>query len=265
MDNRIINGKEIAKKREVLLKEQISKLSHPPHAVSILIGDDPASVLYTKMKKQKAEELGINFEIKHYDQNIEFDEIKNEILRLNDDKNIDGIMVQLPVKYPELIDLIKVEKDFDGLTGKDKLLPAVVKAILIILEEENIDIKGKKVAVLGRSKLIGQPVAEILEKMGADVKVGHSQTPNLSEITKGADLIITAVGKPGLLTGDMVKQDAVVIDVGTDEASGKLVGDVDFKSVYPKASKITPVPGGIGPLTIIALMENVVELQHGNV
>lgn len=282
MDNKIIDGKKLALKHEKVLKKKIQGLVKKPKIISVLIGDDPASLMYSKMKQRKAADLGIDFELlnippRGWDVVTRgWDVVTQEIKRLNQDPKIDGIMIQLPVpneflgnhRVEELLNLIDPKKDVDGLNYAHKgtpCVPAAVRAILAILKDEGVEVKNKKVAVLGRSKLVGKPVAEQLQKMGAKVLVGHSQTLDLKEITKDADIIISAVGKANLVTGEMIKKGVVIIDVGTSKLNGKIVGDVDFKSVTAKAVKITPVPGGVGPMTIISLMENVVELAHGNV
>lgn len=274
----IIDGKKLALKHEEILKGKIKGLSRKPKIVSILIGDDPASLMYSKMKQKKAQELGIDFELECFEMTPpRWQAVTEEIKRLNDDKSVNGVMIQLPV--PEeflgehqaegLLDLIDPGKDVDGLNYTRKVLPcvpAVVKAILSILEDENVKVESKRIAVLGRSNLVGKPLVQELEKMGAKVVVGHSQTPDLKKITLGAEIVISVVGKPGLVTGEMISPGAVVIDAGAAKnEEGKIVGDIDFISVAPKASKITPVPGGVGPITIISLMENVVKLVNGNV
>lgn len=269
--NKIINGKTLAAKRELELFEKIKQLNIKPKVVSILIGDDPPSLLYTQMKQKKAAELGIDFQYVHLPKNEQFSNVSLMILKLNKDPEVSGIMIQLPLpkeflqgkKAEELLSQIDSKKDVDGLTGKSEFLPAAVKAVMTIIEEENIEVKGKFVAVLGTSKLVGMPIAEELNKKGALVSSINRETPNVKEITTRADVIVSATGVAKLLTGDMVKTGVIVIDVGTlviedelKEPSTVVVGDVDFESVEPKVSKITPVPGGVGPLTVISLMEN---------
>lgn len=274
MDPKIINGKALAQKREIELLEKINKLNIKPKVVSILIGDDPPSLLYTQMKQKKAAELGIDFQYIHLPKNEQFSNVSLMILKLNQEPTVNGIMIQLPLpkeflqgkKADELLSQIDPKKDVDGLTGNSNFLPAAVKAVMTIIEEENIEVKGKFVAVLGTSKLVGMPIAQELKKRGALVSSINRETKNVSEITKRADLVVSATGVAKILTGEMVKEGVIVIDVGTlviedelKEPSNVVVGDVDFESVEPKASKITPVPGGVGPLTVISLMENTVE------
>lgn len=289
MDPKIIDGREIAKKRAEALKEKVTLLKRAPKVVSILVGNDPPSVLYTNMKQKKAAEVGIIFEPHRLPEETDFYSVSKLILALNADPKIDGVMIQLPLpktflgdhKTKELIELIKKDKDVDGLRSDSPFLTAAVEAVFIILEEEKIDIEGKYVVMVGASELIGQKIAEKLTKMGAMVKLCNSKT-DLKEFTKRADILISATGKPHLITGDMVKTGVVVIDVGVmvispeeserpDDStnapisSGTTVtGDVDFESVLPKAYKITPVPGGVGPVTVISLLENVYKAASTN-
>lgn len=265
--DKIIDGKKLAAQHERLLAAKIKKLKTKPKVVSILVGEDPASVLYSQMKQKKAQELGISFALKSFPENAHFDEIAEEIKKLNKDRQVSGIMVQLPLpkkflgeNQPEdLLRLINPKKDVDGLTGKGKSLPAAVKAVLSILDDEKIKVSGADVTIIGASQLVGLPLAKQLEKKRAKVSVCDINTSNLREQTLRADILISAAGEPDLVIGKMVKDGAVVIDVGISKIDGKIAGDVDFESVSEKASKITPVPGGVGPMTIISLMENVTE------
>lgn len=272
--NNVIDGKALSLKHELALKEKVKSLGITPRVVSILVGDDPASALYTKMKQKKASELGIDFEYLHFSTSESFETVVLSIIKLNQDPSAHGIMVQLPLPKEflkgkvadDLIQKISPDKDVDGLTGNSKFLPAAVKAVMTILDEEDIDVRNKFAAVWGHSKLVGGPIAQQLRKKGGLVSVIVSDTPNKEQITNRADIVVCATGSAGILKGEMVKTGVVVIDVGTlvieDEASNnpaQVVGDVDFKSVSPKAYKITPVPGGVGPMTVISLLENVVE------
>lgn len=271
----LIDGKTLAKVREEKLKEKVLSLGFTPKVISIVIGEDAPSLLYTKMKQKKAADVGIDFEPKYFPKDSQYEKIVNFIRKLNEDSLINGIMIQLPIPdeflkgkdWKEILAEIKIEKDVDGLRYPDSIfLPATAKAVLSILEDEKIEVKNKKITVLGRSNLVGKPVADELLKRGADVAIVHSQTPNPKETTQAGEIVISAVGKPYLVKGDWIKKGAIVIDVGTsqDPESGKIVGDVDFEEAKLSASKITPVPGGVGPMTVISLMENVVESsQHG--
>ena len=271
-EEKIIDGKAHAKKREDLLRSKIAELNKPISVVSLLIGDDPPSVLYTQLKQKKALAIGIDFKAIQLAETILFDDVVQLIKRLNEDPTIDGMMFQLPLPKKflqghltkELLELIDAEKDIDGLTTSRIVPPAAVKATMALIEEEGIILEGMNCVVLGTSELVGKPMAEELKKKGAVVQVINSKTEHPELITKQAELIVSAVGKPGVLTGDMVQEDVIVFDIGTlvieEHLDGTLqrhvVGDVDFTSVFPFVKKITPVPGGVGPMTIIALLEN---------
>lgn len=271
----IIDGKKLALKHEKALKEEIEKLDRKPRLAVILIGDNPSSVLYVNLKEKKAKELGIEFEKYLIPVRAEFSDVVLLVQSLNGPDGPDGVMIQLPIpeeflhehQPEELLQLINSEKDIDGLnyarkTSPDeaKFLPAAVGAVVSILEDEGIEVEGRKAVVVGASDLVGKPAVKVLIQMGAEVEICDSKTQELRERTKTADILVSATGVPGLITGDMVKEGAVVIDVGAEKVDGKMVGDVDFETVAPKASKITPVPGGVGPMTVITLMENVMQV-----
>lgn len=267
MEDKIIDGKKLAEKREEKLIKEIKGLPKTPKIVSLLVGTDAPSVLYTNIKQKKACEMGICFEALKFPADMEFDQVLSDITQLNEDPEVDGIMVQLPLPKEflknkdehDLLEAIDGKKDIDGLTSKKVFLSATAKAVVSIIEDEKISVYRKKVVVVGASDLVGKPVATELSRMGAIVEVCDSKTGDLKSHTQTADVLISATGVPNLIKGDMVKQGVVVIDVGAEKVDGKLVGDVDFASVAPKAFKITPVPGGVGPMTVISLMENVVQ------
>ncbi len=268
-NGKIINGMLLAAKREKKLKQALDNLKHKPHVVSILIGNDPPSVLYTHMKQKKAAEIGINFQPIFLPDTVSYQEIVDTVQTFNRDTKIMGIMFQLPfpkkflIANPDanqLIQLIRPEKDMDGLTQKRRVLPGAVQASISILHDEKISVHGKNVVVLGVSELVGKPAANAMEQLGAYVEVCNSKTKDLAEKTRKADIIICATGVPGLLTGTMISEGVIVIDIGAEKVDGKVVGDVDFGSVVQKAAKITPVPGGVGPMTVISLMENIYTL-----
>ncbi len=272
MDN-IIDGKRLAQIHQQRLIQELGKLNLKPKVVSILVGDDPASVLYTKIKQQKAAEVGIDFSVMKFGEDTPFGDVNLTIVKLNQDPTINGIMVQLPLpqkflngkEVNQLLDTISTQKDIDGLRQNSPFLPAAVRAVLAILEDEQIEVKGKFSVVVGVSGMVGKPLVEQLKKIGGLVSGCDDQTQNLSEITKRADILITATGVPGLIKAEMVKEGVAVIDIGTSKLeNGKIVGDVDFESVAKKASKITPVPGGVGPMTVISLMENVAKTVEKN-
>ena len=270
MAAKILDGKACAEKALTLIKETIDP-KDPPVLVIYRIGDDPASAVYVRNKVRAAERVGIDAVVKEYPANTPQYEVWNRITIDAANPFIDGMMVQLPLPEgwdaTELIERIPPEKDVDGLTymnaGKAFIddtawhQPCTAKGIIWLLHENGIHLTGKHVVVVGRSEIVGKPVAMMALANNATVTICHSRTKNLAEMTRQADILIVAVGKPGLITADMVKPDAVVIDVGINRnEEGKLVGDVDFDGVKEVASWITPVPGGIGPMTVAMLMWN---------
>ena len=274
----ILDGKKLRDKIFDTLKTKIEKMSLKPTLAVVLVGDNPASQIYVRNKKKTAEKLGINSVVIEYPKNISENELLKKVQELNCDENITAILVQLPL--PEHIDKFKVidsispKKDVDGLTpynlgklfaGEEPYVyPCTPKGILLLLDEYNINIDGKHVVVVGRSNLVGKPVAQMLLKRNATVTMCHSHTKNLSEITKTADIIVSAVGK-NVIGEKMLKSNCVVIDVGIyKDETGKVRGDVDFENVSKIAAYISPVPGGVGPMTIASLMLNTVELFEAN-
>lgn len=284
----IIDGKDIAAKRLEELRTKVKGLRSKPKLVAIIVGEDPASKMYVSMKAKKAGEVGIGSEIIELTKLTKLTELTKQIGELNKDKSVTGILVQLPFPKDsqvfshelEVLEAIDPIKDVDCLTsvnmgliaiGKPRYYPATVKAVLIALSEalklqkieESFDwnlLAGKKATVVGRSDIVGKPIAMALISLGATVTVCNSKTRDLSLVTSHSDILISATGVPHLITADMVKDGAVVIDVGINpQSDGKIVGDVDFDEVSKIASAITPVPGGVGPLTISSLLENTVE------
>lgn len=273
----IISGKELAAKLRNKMQEHVKDITkvfgETPCLAVILVGDDPASQSYVKGKSKACEEIGIkNITIKLHEDTSEV-EVLQKIQELNLDPTVHGILVQLPL--PDHIDEHKVmnfidpRKDVDGFhpfnvgslyTNKfTGVLPCTPKGIIHLLREHDIEIVGKHAVVIGRSNIVGLPIAKLLLDNNATVTVCHSKTKNLKEITRSADILVTAIGKPEFITCDMVNEGTVVIDVGVNRVNGKLVGDVHFDSIKDKASYITPVPGGVGPMTITCLMENTIE------
>ena len=242
------------------------------------MGDNPASRLYVNSKEKRARENGIETEEHHLDGSVAEAQVTELIKKLNTDDTVHGILVQLPL--PEHMDKLRVlscispGKDVDGLhavnagalmTGNRGFIPCTPKGILHLVKSTGIDIAGKRCAVIGRSSLVGKPAALLMLNSDATVTVCHSKTENLGSITKEADILICAAGKPKLITADMVKPGAVVIDVGQNKIDGKWCGDVDFEPVEKIAGYITPVPGGVGPMTIAMLMENTVEAAENTI
>ncbi len=275
MKAQIIDGRLLAEKTCGRIQERVlalRQLGVMPKLAVILIGDNPASQVYVNNKEKKAKQLGIEVVLTHKDATLREDEIISLIEMYNADMSVHGILVQLPL--PEGVDATKVlahidpVKDVDGLhtqnagaliTGREGFIPCTPKGVLALVKETGISICGKKTVVVGRSNLVGKPTAILMLQNDATVTICHSKTEALGEITKQADILICAVGKSNLITADMVKEGAVVIDVGQSKVNGKWHGDVDFDKVCEVAAHITPVPGGVGPMTITMLMDNTVE------
>lgn len=271
----IINGKEIAENILNNIKKEVENFDVKPTLAVIIVGNDPASKVYVKNKIKKSEFLGFNSILKELPEDIQKEELLDVIKNLNNDKNVNGILLQLPLPNgldeKDFLDEISPIKDVDGFTTynsgklfkgeKPYSIACTPKGIIKLLETKNINLEGKVAVVVGRSNIVGKPIAALLLQKNATVIQAHSKTKNLPEILKLADIIISATGKEEFIKGDMVKEGAIIIDVGiTRNKNGKLTGDVDFESVYNKVSYITPVPGGVGPMTIATLMENTLEL-----
>ena len=272
----ILDGKMLRDKIFESLKAKLDKMQQKPTLAVILVGENPASQIYVRNKKKTAEKLGINSLSIEYPSDISEEELLNKIKELNSDEKVTAILVQLPlpthINKNRIIDAILPQKDVDGLTpynlgklfsGEEPFVyPCTPKGILLLLDEYNIKLEGKNIVVVGRSNLVGKPVAQMLLKRNATVTMCHSHTKNLSEITKTADIIVSAVGKK-VIGEKMLKSDCVVIDVGIfRDENGKISGDVDFENVSKTAAYISPVPGGVGPMTIASLMLNTVELAR---
>ena len=265
----LIDGKLVKKEKLLELKAKLLELQHLPCLCVIQVGEDEASKVYVRQKEKLCEELGYRFIHKKLPADIEEIMLIQEIDLLNLDDDVDGIIVQMPL--PPHIDAIKVlntidsTKDVDGLTylssgrllqGAEGFIPCTPKGVMDLLDHYGITVEGKNCLVIGRSILVGKPMAHLLLDNNGTVVVAHSKTPNLKELTLQADIIVSCVGKKWLVTEDMVKEGAVIIDVGINREDGKLYGDVDFDKVSQKASYITPVPGGVGQMTVYELCEN---------
>jgi len=275
---KILDGKNLAKKiqsrLQIAIQEKIAEKKRPPGLAVLMIGDNPASAVYVRNKEKSCQKIGMKSFGKHFPSDITQEELEAVIEELNNDTSVDGILVQLPLPdhfdSVALLHTIAPEKDVDGLhpinlgklvRGEKGLRSCTPAGVMEILTEYNIDLVGKKVVVVGRSILVGKPLALMLLEKNATVTIAHSKTLNLPEVTKEADILIAAVGKPEMITADMVKPNAVVIDVGinrleTPDGKGRLVGDVAFYEVKEIASYITPEPGGGGPMSIAILLQN---------
>ena len=272
----IIDGKKLSKEIIEKLKikcEKLKKEGIQPKFAVIMVGNDKASQIYVRNKSKVCQEVGIKFNEYLLDDKIQQKELIEQIKKLNNDKTIHGILLQSPIPnhldVNEAFKMIAPEKDVDGFNpvnigklslNQDTFVSCTPYGIMKMFEEYNIDLTGKKVTILGRSNIVGKPLIQCCLNKNATVTICHSKTQNIIEHTKDADIIISAIGKAKFLTEDMVKQDVVVIDVGINrDNNGKLVGDVDFENVSKKASYITPVPGGVGPMTIAMLMNNIIK------
>ncbi len=266
----ILDGKEVKRIKLEELKNEVLKLDRPLGLTVIQVGDDSASNIYVKQKSKMASNLGVNFNHIKLEEDVREEEILKIIDDLNRDNNVDGILVQMPL--PEHLNSRVIQnaisplKDVDGLTDinmgmlvhkKNCLIPCTPLGVMELLKYYNIDVAGKNVAIVGRSDLVGRPMAEVMINSDATVTLCHSKTNNLKDITKNADILVVAVGKAKLITSDMVKDGVVVVDVGINRLEdGSLCGDVDFDDVSSKCSYITPVPGGVGQMTVLELGYN---------
>ena len=274
----IISGKELSTRLKQQMRDQVAgfpqKYGRVPHLVVILVGDNPASVSYVTGKAKASEAVGIRNTTIRKPESISEEELLSLIRELNADDGVDGILVQLPlpkhISEDKVIATIAKEKDVDGfhplnvaaLWQKQPWTVACTpKGIIRMLKEAGVQIAGKRAVVVGRSNIVGLPVSKLLLDENATVTIAHSRTADLASVTRSAEILVVAIGRPRFITADMVSEGAVVIDVGVnrDPETGKLCGDVDFQAIEPKASVITPVPGGVGPMTICCLMENTIQ------
>lgn len=270
---KILDGKQIAKDYRQGLQNQVEALKEKgftPKLSVILVGNDGASQSYVRSKKKAAEKVGMISEIVHLEETATEEEVLNELNRLNNDDSVSGILVQVPlpkqVSEQKILEAINPDKDVDGFhpinIGKlyideQTFVPCTPLGIMEILKHADIDLEGKNAVVIGRSHIVGQPVSKLLLQKNASVTILHSRSKDMASYLKDADVIVSAVGKPGLVTKDVVKEGAVIIDVGnTPDEDGKLKGDVDYDAVKEIAGAITPVPGGVGPLTITMVLNN---------
>lgn len=270
---KILDGKQIAKDYRQGLQNQVEALKEKgftPKLSGILVGNDGASQSYVRSKKKAAEKIGMISEIVHLEETATEEEVLNELNRLNNDDSVSGILVQVPlpkqVSEQKILEAINPDKDVDGFhpinIGKlyideQTFVPCTPLGIMEILKHADIDLEGKNAVVIGRSHIVGQPVSKLLLQKNASVTILHSRSKDMASYLKDADVIVSAVGKPGLVTKDVVKEGAVIIDVGnTPDENGKLKGDVDYDAVKEIAGAITPVPGGVGPLTITMVLNN---------
>jgi len=278
---KILNGSALSKKIKSVLSIEIEYLvkkhGRSPKLCIILVGDDPANISYVKSKQKSCNEIGILCDLNILPFSTSQDELLGLINTLNNDTEVDGILVQLPlpkhIDQNVILQTVDYKKDADGLhpmnvgllnVSNDAILPCTPKGILSLLKAEDIAITGKHCVIIGRSNLVGKPMAQLMLRENASVTVCHSKTRNLPYLTRQGEILIIAIGHVNLVNADMLKEGAVVVDVGINNVDGKLVGDlynsIDVTNIEKKAAAITPVPGGVGPMTIASLMENVVEI-----
>lgn len=256
----ILYGKPVAEKIYEDVRNSIAKNKLKPMLAVILVGENPSSLAYVKLKEKRAKELGIGFELYHFPEIVTQEVVEKLIDDLNCNKYVTGILVQLPlsekIDEKKILGKIAPEKDVDGLTGEKETVTAL--AILEILKFYKIDLEDKNIVIVGHGKLVGAPLEKLLKEKKYDITVCDKSTPDIKDKLQNADIIVTATGVPGLIKADMVKKEAVIIDAGTTEVDGKLQGDVE-PAVYNIVSAYTPSPGGVGPVTVACLMKNLVE------
>lgn len=270
----LIDGKKISQEIKNEIKAEVIKIKEKtrktPGLAVILVGNDPASSVYVGSKEKSCVEMGFYSEKYVLEENVTEEELLKLVTTLNNKEEINGILVQLPlpkhIDAQKVLDLIVPEKDVDGfhpvnagklaVGAKDAFYPCTPYGVIEMMKRSNVDIAGKEAVIIGRSNIVGKPAAMLLLQENATVTIVHSRTKDLVNVVKRADIIVAAIGKPKFITKDMVKDGAVVIDVGINRVDGKLCGDVDFENVKEVSSKITPVPGGVGPMTIAMLMKN---------
>lgn len=279
-----INVKDIVKRKKDELKLKVDFLKEngiQPKLAVVLASEDEASKIYVGRKRKMCEELGIEQEEYILDESVTTEEVVNIINKLNNDKSVNGILVQLPLfrhlDMDEVLDSISDKKDVDGfhpltlgklfIGEKETFVSCTPKGIMTILDDIGVECEGKHAVIVGRSRIVGKPISQLLLKRGATVTVCHSKTKDISIYTKQADILVAAVGKPHIITKDMVKEGAIVIDVGINRIDGKILGDVDTENVLEVCDKITPVPGGVGLTTVLSLLENVVQatMEQNNI
>lgn len=268
----VLDGKKVSAEILADIKEKISKLDRKLGFAVIWIGDNPASEIYVRNKLKKCEELGIDGKLYHLDESVTEEEVISLIDKLNNDKSVDAFLLQSPA--PEHINIVNCfnridpKKDIDGFSnisvgnmvlGMKAHVSCTPKGVIRLLDSYNIELAGKNVCIINRTNIVGKPLFNLLINRDATVTMCHSKTRNLEDFTRNADIVISAVGKANFITEDMIKNGAVVVDVGITRVDGKVKGDVDFDNVSKKASFITPVPGGVGPMTIAMIFENILD------
>ncbi|MFX1316898.1 MAG: bifunctional 5,10-methylenetetrahydrofolate dehydrogenase/5,10-methenyltetrahydrofolate cyclohydrolase [Promethearchaeota archaeon] len=275
MESKILNGRNLADKLNFELKEKIKKIFKKtgikPRLAAILVGEEPASEIYVNMKRKKCAQVGIESILIKLEKDISEDKLLKEIDKLNNDNTVHGILLQIPLpeKFreitPKLLKTISPLKDVDGFNPINKgmlfdyneeLAACTPKGIIALLEHYHIELKGKDVVIINRSNLVGKPLIFMLLKRNSTITICHTSTKNIEDHMRRADILIVAVGKPNFVTKEKIKEGVIIIDVGQSRVNDKLYGDVDFDDVFEKCGRITPTPGGVGPLTVAFLLQN---------
>ncbi len=282
MSAKLIDGKKIAGDINEEIRNEVEKLTgeghRKPSLAVVLVGDDPASTIYVSRKEKSCIATGINSIVKKLSADISEDELISILKSMNEDESIDGILVQLPlpghINSDKVTNFISPDKDVDGfgeinlgklILNKPFLVPCTPAGILELLKKSGCDIQGKNTVVLGRSNIVGKPVAMLMMHNNSTVTICHSKTKNIEDVSAKADILIAAIGRANFVRGDMVKEGAYVIDVGINRVDGKLVGDVCFDEAVEKAGAITPVPGGVGPMTVAMLLKNTITAYKSHI
>ena len=271
----ILDGKKVSSEIVENIKNNILKDNLSIGLAIIWLGDNPSSEIYIKNKREKCKYVGIKSELYHFNNEVLESDVIKLINELNERDDIDGIIIQSPVPenidYVKCVNMISPSKDIDGFTNisignlvqkRPSIISCTPKGIIKLLEYYNIPLEGKRVCIINRSNIVGKPLFQLFLDKNATVTICHSKTKNLDEITRNSDIIVSAVGKPKFITSDMVNEDATIIDVGITRVGDKVVGDVDFDNVKDKVKYITPVPGGVGPMTIAMILENLFEIKR---
>ncbi len=276
--NKIIDGKQVSNKLKSDLKREVEKFSVKPKLVVIKVGDDPASTVYVEHKRRACQEVGIDFELVQYDTGETTEILESKIHELNAKTDVTGILIQLPLPdhldSKKLINLVEPSKDVDGLTvvnagkllqNEDTNISCTAYGIIKLIDAYNINLEGKHIVIIGRSNLVGKPLIPLLLNRNATVTICHSKTEDIEILTMQADVLIVAIGKKHFVKKEMIKKNAILIDVGINRVEKKLYGDIDFENVFDKCSLITPVPGGVGPMTVATLINNIIDCHKRNV
>ncbi len=267
----IIDGKQLAQTLRENIKQRVQALAFKPVLCDVIVGSDPVSLSFVRIKQRTAEEVGLAFKLVQLPETATTQEVIAEIKDIQAEPNLCGLIVQLPL--PENVDAESILSAIDAKVDVDQLnpqntesniVPPTAGAILYILDSLNINLAKEKILVVGQGNLVGKPITQLLKKRGLEVSTADAKSTDTAELLQAATVVITGIGKPKSITGDMVSDGVIIVDAGTSESGGSISGDVDFDSALPKARFITPVPGGVGPITVAKLLDNVITVAEGN-